>query len=480
MDDSFYEKEVRNVIEKNTQKISLKDLEKKGFKNVKVLRQNDINLLIKQALDKVLGSKIAENAEISEQEKERYFIETKKEVERLMREQVEVRKKYAQIEVENKKLSEQVKLQEQKLKGSQGLASQLRKVAPSAADPQRVKELEGEIVKLRQQINQLEAQGGGGGGASPVNTQEAEALKKQNQNLQKNLQKAEGELKELAEKKEKWKNLEIQNNMLQMELRKLKDQLGTFDGVDLESLGKQEEEHKKIAEKLQALEKQNKLLEDQTKMYQEKAKVFEDLNPEEVKTLKTNKEKLQQEKDKLQEEKNKLQEKLDKIEREEVVALKIEVGTLQGKLEESTKIKAKLESLEKEELPQKNQEIMTLKAELMMERKKAEDLSQKLEEAKTQAAQAPATGGGGDGGMDSSQIVNTLLQQLQKAGLTSSKAHAVLDEANLGSLLSYDDKVQMETNIQNLDVKKQKVSGIKAHLARLKSLKGGDTDDKQG
>ena len=47
--------DVRKVIERSTSKVSLKDLEKKGFRQVKVLRAGDINALIMKAVQNVLA-----------------------------------------------------------------------------------------------------------------------------------------------------------------------------------------------------------------------------------------------------------------------------------------------------------------------------------------------------------------------------------------------------------------------------------------
>ncbi|MHC4391194.1 MAG: hypothetical protein ACYS22_07740 [Planctomycetota bacterium] len=47
---------VRKIIEKSTSKVSLRDLEKKGFRKVKVLRSNDIDQMIRRAVETALSS----------------------------------------------------------------------------------------------------------------------------------------------------------------------------------------------------------------------------------------------------------------------------------------------------------------------------------------------------------------------------------------------------------------------------------------
>ncbi len=58
--------EVRKIIESSTSKVSLRDLEKKGFRKVKVLRSNDIDDLIRRAVTAVVARE-GHDAKISEE-----------------------------------------------------------------------------------------------------------------------------------------------------------------------------------------------------------------------------------------------------------------------------------------------------------------------------------------------------------------------------------------------------------------------------
>ncbi|RME04828.1 MAG: hypothetical protein D6805_01795, partial [Planctomycetota bacterium] len=153
-----FQKEVQSIIKRNTSKVSLRDLEKRGFKNVKVLRQNDINLLIKQAIHTVLGENpqsSAANQKEAEEERQRYFEQTKKELDRLMKQQMEERKALAQLQQENQVLRQKTKELEQKLRTQNPLAASLGKMAePAGASAQKIKSLEEEVVRLRRQLKE--------------------------------------------------------------------------------------------------------------------------------------------------------------------------------------------------------------------------------------------------------------------------------------------------------------------------------------
>lgn len=106
--------DVRKVIERSTSKVSLRDLEKKGFRQVKVLRAGDINQLIFKAVQNVLA-KTPRGAGLSEDEKQKILKDAKSEVDRQLNEakrmQAEAHRleaKSEEIEEANKKLTEKV------------------------------------------------------------------------------------------------------------------------------------------------------------------------------------------------------------------------------------------------------------------------------------------------------------------------------------------------------------------------------------
>src|SRR5271169_1142861 len=90
--------DVRNVIERSTSKVSLRDLEKKGFRKVKVLRAGDINQLIYKAVQTVLAKQ--PSAAMAEEEKQRILAEAEKEFEEQKRQMSELQAQSDKMEAE--------------------------------------------------------------------------------------------------------------------------------------------------------------------------------------------------------------------------------------------------------------------------------------------------------------------------------------------------------------------------------------------
>jgi myosin heavy subunit len=90
--------DVRKVIERSTSKVSLRDLEKKGFRKVKVLRAGDINQLIYKAVQTVLAKQPAVG--MGEEEREQVLAEAKAEYERQTKQLQEVTEAQERLEAE--------------------------------------------------------------------------------------------------------------------------------------------------------------------------------------------------------------------------------------------------------------------------------------------------------------------------------------------------------------------------------------------
>jgi chromosome segregation ATPase len=92
-DNNNEEINVKKAIERSTRKVSLSDLEKKGFKTVKVLREDQINELIQKALDIVIARQNKAGQirnHIAEAARREYLEETKKELKSLMSERAQL------------------------------------------------------------------------------------------------------------------------------------------------------------------------------------------------------------------------------------------------------------------------------------------------------------------------------------------------------------------------------------------------------
>src|SRR4029077_5869065 len=96
--------DVRKVIERSTSKVSLRDLEKKGFRKVKVLRAGDINQLIYKAVQTVLAKQ--PGGGLGEGERQQVLAEAKAEYERQTRQLAEVQEAQAKIEEEKAQIEQ--------------------------------------------------------------------------------------------------------------------------------------------------------------------------------------------------------------------------------------------------------------------------------------------------------------------------------------------------------------------------------------
>ena len=97
--------DVRKVIEKSTSKVSLRDLEKKGFRQVKVLRAGDINQLITKSLKNILA-KQPRGAGMTEEEKQAIISEARGELDRQMAEKRQLMKEKKEIEAKGQQIEQ--------------------------------------------------------------------------------------------------------------------------------------------------------------------------------------------------------------------------------------------------------------------------------------------------------------------------------------------------------------------------------------
>ncbi len=95
--------DIQQVIEKSTSEVSLKDLTRKGFKQVKVLNQAAITKLIAQAVDRVMEGRAAE---ISEQERERVIEQSQRQFDDMARERMQEHGAAERLRAEKESLGE--------------------------------------------------------------------------------------------------------------------------------------------------------------------------------------------------------------------------------------------------------------------------------------------------------------------------------------------------------------------------------------
>ena len=114
------------------------------------------------------------------------------------------------------------------------------------------------------------------------------------------------------------------------------------------------------------------------------------------------------------------------------------------------------------------------KEQLQNVKQERDELKQKLENA---PAAAPAQGTAMSGDLVSAldKMANTLNERLDKFGKKIGVSSAVDgEEVNLEALFNDSDLADLESNMDDIEVKQTTGRGIAANLERLKKLKGGD------
>ena len=93
--------DIKKAIEQGTQRMTLKDLASQGFDNVKVLDEDAVEAMISKAVDRVVSSQTSE-------QREKILADSRKELDRLMREQKAMRSRAQLLESDKHELIEQV------------------------------------------------------------------------------------------------------------------------------------------------------------------------------------------------------------------------------------------------------------------------------------------------------------------------------------------------------------------------------------
>ncbi len=153
MDDKKQMRDIQQVIEKSTAKVSLRDLERKGFRNVKVLKANDITELIRQAVNTVVAM---QQKALGEGDADRILRESQAEFNRLMNEAKAARERETNLEESAKDAQRRAEAATRE--------AQHEKTERERAET-RTKEYSEKLLEERRQVRALEdemAQRGGG------------------------------------------------------------------------------------------------------------------------------------------------------------------------------------------------------------------------------------------------------------------------------------------------------------------------------
>jgi chromosome segregation ATPase len=154
--------DIQRVIDQSVQRTTLSDLARRGIQRVKVLDERAIQNLIRQAVDRVLSTR---TSLMAEEERSRLMSDSRRELDRLLREHKEMRSRAELLEVGKNDLVSQVENLQRQLqlqRHVEGQNIQKRVDQETATLQARVHELEGtaeaaqkELRNLRGQYNRL-------------------------------------------------------------------------------------------------------------------------------------------------------------------------------------------------------------------------------------------------------------------------------------------------------------------------------------
>ncbi|MBX3467784.1 MAG: hypothetical protein KF878_12945 [Planctomycetes bacterium] len=443
--------DVRKVIEKSTSKVSLRDLEKKGFRQVKVLRAGDINQLIFKAVQNVLA-KQPRGAGMSEEERERIIKEARAEVDQQMSAMREIQQESQRIEAEKETLQQAHKNLEAKLaEVNRQLAAErqavLREKQAFLTEKQQLfeKGLEGQQLAERKYESQL-------------------------QDLQERLRRAEAK----AEAAEHMVSRE-EHGALQQRLARAEAKAEASEHMV------SREEHAALQQRLARAEAKVEAAEaklrsadgavprEEHEQALARAKAQHEAELQEIETRST---RYRRHADELEESESRL--------RSKAAGLQEDVARLEG---EVARLKRELEEVEQN--PRASgmgsvdaQELQRMRMEMERNAEKNREMFQTLASTLVQAKNAPQDPA------DLQKHFKSLQQGLQDslrkmAGSAAGKGGVGTDYLELtaehaAAIFAEQDQVKVETNIKDIAVKEQAAAGVKDKLSKLKNLRGGN------
>src|SRR2546426_5190938 len=160
--------DIQKVISTSTSNVSLDDLTKKGFKQVKVLNQAIITRLISEAVDRVLFER---SKEIGKEEREKVIKEAQGQFEMLAKKRLEKeRTRIDELEHVNQLLTTELESLKRRLSHAAESEGELSRNAAEAnslrerllESEKRMAQLEGELAAKNEEIQRVAAQAGGG------------------------------------------------------------------------------------------------------------------------------------------------------------------------------------------------------------------------------------------------------------------------------------------------------------------------------
>lgn len=430
--------DVRKVIEKSTSKVSLRDLEKKGFRQVKVLRAGDINQLIFKAVQNVLA-KQPRGAGMSEEERNRIISEARAEVDQQMAAMREMQTESQRIEGERAQL--------------EARAQQLE---------QAHKNLEAKLAEVNRQ---LETQ------RQAVLREKQAFLAEKQQLFEKGL---EGQ--QLAERK-----YEAQLQDLQQRLARAEAKTEAAEGKAAAAAGMvSREELAAVQQQLARAEARAEAAEDKLRgaagavprdEHEAALARLKAQHEGELQEVETRSTRYRRHADELEESESRL--------RTRSAALQEDVSRLEG---EVARLKRELEEADARQPSGMGtvdaQELQRMRFEMEQSALKTREMFQSLASTLVQAKNAPQDPA------DLQKHFKSLQQGLQDslrkmAGTGAGKGglggdYLELTAEHAAAIFAEQDQVKVETNIKDIEVKSQSAAGVKDKLSKLKNLRGGN------
>jgi len=210
--------EVRKIIESSTSKVSLRDLEKKGFRKVKVLRSNDIDEMIRRAVTAVVAREQTDGGRISEELIQR----SKEELKKLMSQTQQIDQERTELISQNEALEASLRDANARLEEARRLQESVKELQRRLADEQesRARDLQrkdAEAAEMRRRVDDLQARAQAGQAAAAGADEAREKTARVRD--------------ELEETRSKLKQLETEKRLLeQLELPKLRERVGELEG----------------------------------------------------------------------------------------------------------------------------------------------------------------------------------------------------------------------------------------------------------
>jgi chromosome segregation ATPase len=211
--------DIRKIIKDGTSVTTIQDLAKKGYTRIRVINEQMITKLISEAVERIVSTK---TNLLTEQERERIIQESRRELERLVREHQLMKEKAESIEKDKSAMIKEIENLTQQLKLMQKLSEQeaMRKFDEGVALQQKkINALEDEIQNLRIQLEAKETE-------IKKEKEQLELLKHQTSELKSIMESDQSEHREIIKnQQEQIRKMESAVNELQKQLKKKENQL---------------------------------------------------------------------------------------------------------------------------------------------------------------------------------------------------------------------------------------------------------------